>query len=986
MGAFWHLAIRAALVLVAGAVLIERSVVASGEQFYVPSAGDFGGVGLLQTRTARFAPDGQLDVGVSEIDPYRRYYISLQALPWLEGTFRYSDLTKIALGGDTFKDRGADLKFKLWSEGEYWPAIAVGLQDGVGTGLFDGEYVVASKRFFDLDFSLGIGWGYLGTRGDIKNPLAFISSAFDNRDAKTGRGGKFSPGNYFSGARAALFGGVEYFTPIEGLTLKAEYEGNDYTNEPRARFGNKVVPSTSPFNFGLNYRPFSWLDIAAGHERGYAGVVRVSMRANLHTAGTPKFDPPPPPPVEPRQATTDAPTVGGDPMGIESRGVETDAAATALIDDLARAGLRVQSIELSGQLASVYVAGGIEGLAVPDLSRAARKVASVFGEAVESVAIVELGPSGPATEVSFTMAELAELEIVDYMVDGLERVGVEAFELSHTEATLYTESHLSLEQRTRVARVVMAAAPTALDRVVFLSRGTNGSLDREALSRGDVQRSAPVDEMFDRLEASGFFVESVNFANNAAVVTVSTEDHLGAADYRRAGWIIANSAASPVDEVTVIGLRDGREEARVTVLPEQQGTDAVSSGGATLDVAGIEIAESLFAELAAQGVQVDAVHFTRTRATVFVTPQRYPEAARNVGRPARVIANNAPSTSEEISVVTMAGGMPINHVTLMRRDLERAVVLEGSGEEIWSDVTLDGGTSIPESAVVPPGRYPAFTWSLTPNTRQYLGDSAQFLLYQIYVRLNGRLELMRGLSLTGTLFGNLYNNFEKASTASDSKLPRVRSEILKYLQGADHKLSRLGVNYAYSPRTDLYARVSAGIFEEMFGGVGAEVLYRPFGSRWAVGFDINRVRQRDFEGGFGFLDYEVTTGHANINYELPIYNLSAAMHIGQFLAGDRGASYFLWRRFESGVSAGVWATVTNVPEEVFGEGSFDKGFFIRIPFDIFLTRSTRRAGIFAFRPLSRDGGQILAGSKMLYAATQGGNLGELARDWDRLLD
>ena len=48
---------------------------------YVPSASDFGGVGLMQTRSARFGPDGQLDVGYSEIVPYERYLITLQALP-----------------------------------------------------------------------------------------------------------------------------------------------------------------------------------------------------------------------------------------------------------------------------------------------------------------------------------------------------------------------------------------------------------------------------------------------------------------------------------------------------------------------------------------------------------------------------------------------------------------------------------------------------------------------------------------------------------------------------------------------------------------------------------------------------------------------------------------------------------------------------------------------------------------------------------------
>ena len=95
---------------------------------YIPSASDFGGVGLMQTRTARFAPDGQIDVGYSTIEPYGRYLLTLQAFPWLEGTFRYTSVENRNFQGNglidtpvTYKDRGADLKFKIWDEGRYRP-------------------------------------------------------------------------------------------------------------------------------------------------------------------------------------------------------------------------------------------------------------------------------------------------------------------------------------------------------------------------------------------------------------------------------------------------------------------------------------------------------------------------------------------------------------------------------------------------------------------------------------------------------------------------------------------------------------------------------------------------------------------------------------------------------------------------------------------------------------------------------------------------
>ncbi|STL49433.1 putative lipoprotein [Escherichia coli] len=48
----------------------------------------------------------------------------------------------------------------------------------------------------------------------------------------------------------------------------------------------------------------------------------------------------------------------------------------------------------------------------------------------------------------------------------------------------------------------------------------------------------------------------------------------------------------------------------------------------------------------------------------------------------------------------------------------------------------------------------------------------------------------------------------------------------------------------------------------MFGGAGAEVLYRPLDSNWAFGLDANYVKQRDWRSAkdmMKFTDYSVKT-------------------------------------------------------------------------------------------------------------------------------
>lgn len=47
----------------------------------MPTASDWGGIGLLQTPTARMADEGELSFTASHTSPYSRYTMTLQPLP-----------------------------------------------------------------------------------------------------------------------------------------------------------------------------------------------------------------------------------------------------------------------------------------------------------------------------------------------------------------------------------------------------------------------------------------------------------------------------------------------------------------------------------------------------------------------------------------------------------------------------------------------------------------------------------------------------------------------------------------------------------------------------------------------------------------------------------------------------------------------------------------------------------------------------------------
>ena len=101
------------------------------------------------------------------------------------------------------------------------------------------------------------------------------------------------------------------------------------------------------------------------------------------------------------------------------------------------------------------------------------------------------------------------------------------------------------------------------------------------------------------------------------------------------------------------------------------------------------------------------------------------------------------------------------------------------------------------------------------------------------------------------------------------------------------------------------------------------------------------------------------TGLASIYYASPFHNLDFALHTGKYLAKDIGSTLEVRRTFNNGWMVGVWATITDVSAEDFGEGSFDKGMYFSIPFSELLREGKRDSFRTGLRPVQRDGGQRL---------------------------
>ena len=136
---------------------------------------------------------------------------------------------------------------------------------------------------------------------------------------------------------------------------------------------------------------------------------------------------------------------------------------------------------------------------------------------------------------------------------------------------------------------------------------------------------------------------------------------------------------------------------------------------------------------------------------------------------------------------------------------------------------------------------------------------------------------------------------------------------------------------------------------------------------------------RDFDRLLGAKKYNVLTAHASAYYQSPWYDLNFAVHVGRYLAGDYGGTVEVSRTFSTGVRIGAFATFTNVPFAKFGEGSFDKGIIIHIPFEWGTPFFSQSSYDMLLRSLTRDGGQRLDNDDSLYDETNSTSYGEVSR-------
>nr|WP_258012060.1 YjbH domain-containing protein [Stenotrophomonas maltophilia] len=369
------------------------------------------------------------------------------------------------------------------------------------------------------------------------------------------------------------------------------------------------------------------------------------------------------------------------------------------------------------------------------------------------------------------------------------------------------------------------------------------------------------------------------------------------------------------------------------------------------------------------GFRVDSISRRGSELVIDGYQNRYASAAKGMGRAARILGNTLDDSYDWYTFRTTRLGMPTVDMSIKRETIEAYLQGAASEDDLRRSTEISAPTAIRTDTLYQAGSRP-WGGGFSFGYRQNLGGPDGFILYQVSANASGSIFFRPNVWLTGSLSANVINNYDKFRYDAPSNVPRVRTDIRRYLNTSDLTMPNLQFNIAGRLGKDLYGIAYAGYLEWMYAGVGGELLYRPMGESWAVGANLNHLRQRDFNQHFGLRDYRITTGHATLYYSFDAQErVVGSLSVGRYLAGDYGATINVARVFDNGMSMGAYVTKTDMSARDFGEGSFDKGIYFSIPFDSILPRSTRGSATINWAPLIRDGGAMMGRKYSLYSIT-----------------
>jgi hypothetical protein len=372
---------------------------------------------------------------------------------------------------------------------------------------------------------------------------------------------------------------------------------------------------------------------------------------------------------------------------------------------------------------------------------------------------------------------------------------------------------------------------------------------------------------------------------------------------------------------------------------------------------------------------------------VVYTQSKHQSHTRAIGRAMRVLNDVSPDYIKQFTVSNINAKNGTHSVTI-DRDIFQNYAEENLHQLVARDAKIEQFYYKEEDfAFNPRPLLPKTYWTIAPDLRSQIGGPDGFYFGNLRLAFNAETLFARNISFTNKFSAGIYDTFDGLKLASDSILPHVRTDNVLYLkESRKFSIERSQFNFFYHLKPQVFAKFSFGYLEEMFGGLGGEILFRSFEHNYGVGAEIWRVKQREYDQRFSFQKYQTTTGFINFYYEEPRSNILFTLKGGRYLAEDSGITIDIGKRFKSGLRMGIFASKTDISKFEFGEGSFDKGFYFNVPIEAFLSNYSQRLSGFGLRPITRDGAAILFHSHHLWGITDQATHNSIYRDWDEFYE
>ena len=131
--------------------------------------------------------------------------------------------------------------------------------------------------------------------------------------------------------------------------------------------------------------------------------------------------------------------------------------------------------------------------------------------------------------------------------------------------------------------------------------------------------------------------------------------------------------------------------------------------------------------------------------------------------------------------------------------------------------------------------FPLYAWGIKPELKNHVGAPESFYSGQIGLLIANNFIFNKNSYLNTSVGLGIFQNLDQLKLKAFSRLPKVRSDIREYLK---QKYVIKDITYTnifnpiYSKNYLFFGGIKLGLFEEMYGGIGGEILFRDINKPW----------------------------------------------------------------------------------------------------------------------------------------------------------